>query len=127
MLVAASTTPSATPYTASEAANTAKLGASAIPGTHPAITTSPPRSTSPLSRLAASFSAASEPTPASSTIISSSDNSTEDSCHVFCTTGSRVVRLMNTSPWVKKPPAATIRAMRRAGVTAGASVDIARP
>ncbi len=128
MFVEASTTPSATPYSASAAANATNTGASAITGTHTAISNRPARSTSALSLRLATISATSEPTPASSTIISSrTDISTDDSDHFSCTTGSRVVRLMKTSPCVKKPAAAAKRACRRAGATSGARVAMARP
>jgi hypothetical protein len=128
MFVAASTTPSATPYSASAAANATNTGASAITGTHTAIRSRPARSTSALSRRLATTSAASEPTPASSTIISSrTDISTDESDHLSCTSGSRVVRLMKTRPCVKKPDAAANRACRRAGATSGACVAMARP
>jgi hypothetical protein len=111
MFVVASTTPSATPYAAIPATKTASAGASAITGTARAITASPARSNVAESRRRARVSATTEPTPASSTIISSRrDSSVSERCHRSEKSGSRVVRLMNTRPWVAKPPAAATRA-----------------
>ena len=61
------------------------------------------RSRVALSLRSASRSASTEPTPASSTIISSSpDSSRSERCQRSEKSGSRVVRLMNTNPWVAK-------------------------
>ncbi len=55
-------------------------------------------------------SASTEPSPASRTIISSSrERVVSLRSHFFWTVGSRVVRLMNTKPWVKNAPAAARR------------------
>ena len=69
------------------------------------------RSRVALSLRLASRSASTEPTPASSTIISSSpDSSRSERSQRSEKSGSRVVRLMKTKPWVAKPDAMARRA-----------------
>ena len=68
---------------------------------------SPARSVRALSLRRATSSATTEPAPASSTIMSStSDSSTSERSQRSENRGSRVVRLMKTSPWVAKASAA---------------------
>ena len=110
MLVVASTTPSATPYTARADTNTPSPGATAIRGTATAIRPRPSRNRRALEWRFARISAAIEPTPASPTIISnSSDSETSDRSQCFWIAGSLVVRLMKTRPWVAKAAATAAR------------------
>ena len=91
---------------------TANAGASAITGTPPRSASRPVRSSTALSRaLGHASRRAASPTPASSTIISSRTDSLDSrESPLVLQSGSRVVRLMNTRPWVKKPAAAANRA-----------------
>ena len=80
----------------------------------------------------ARVSATTEPTPASSTIISSSsDSATEEMSQRSEKSGSRVVRLMKTSPWVRKAAAMAGRArvgvMSRSWHGSGSGVPDSRP
>ena len=75
MFVVASTAPSDTPYTAIEAMNTARSGATANTGTATAIPSSPARRMVALSTRLQAVSASTLPRPASSTIISRSSES----------------------------------------------------
>jgi hypothetical protein len=115
MLVEASTTPSATPYAAIPATNTGNSGASTSTGTATPMSSSPARSTRALSVERAARSASTEPTPASTTIISRiSDSVTSLKSQRSRTSGSRVVSEMNTRPWVKKAAPSARRALPRA-------------
>ena len=75
------------------------------------IRPSPTRSSVALSLRSASRSASTEPTPASSTIISSRpESSRSERSQRSEKSGSRVVRLMKTNPWVAKADAMARRA-----------------
>ena len=85
-------------------------GATASRGTATAIAKARPQQRGAAMALRED-SAATEPTPASRTIISnSSDSGTSDRSQCFWNAGSRVVRLMKTRPWVRnRPPATRLR------------------
>src|SRR5689334_14846601 len=114
MLVVASTAPSEMPYTAIPTRNGASDPDSPRKGRATAMPRSEARSIVALLRLAAPFSATSDPTAASSTIISSTRLvATSPRSYSSVMSGRRVVRLMNTKPWVKKAPAAARRDVLR--------------
>lgn len=116
MFPAASTMPSPTPYAASPATKIGRTPAHTITGRAIATSVSPVRSTHALGRRRASTSATADPAPASNTIISNSPESiASDTSQRSWMSGSRVVRLMKTSPCAKNAAAAALRARRRAG------------
>src|SRR4051794_6106835 len=86
-------------------------GARHSSGTATAMRSRPERSSRALSRFLARVSATTDPTPASSTIISrTSESLTSDRCHLSWKSGSRVVRLSRIRPWVRKAAAVAARA-----------------
>src|SRR6478609_481762 len=90
---------------------TAVVGARQSTGTATETRRSPERSSRALSRFFASVSATTEPTPASSTIISSTSESwMSEISHLSWKSGSRVVRLSRIMPWVRNPAATARRA-----------------
>src|SRR6478735_3665892 len=90
---------------------TAVVGARQSTGTATETRRSPERSSRALSRFFASVSATTEPTPASSTIISSTSECwMSEISHLSWKSGSRVVRLSRIMPWVRNLAATARRA-----------------